>query len=148
MTISECTIGYPWHGFPTSRRSMIVVAIALLRKGFPQVKVPKNDTPGFPNRQGFLGIPLLQAVPTPVKFVRLSVLDLLLQPLVVPIFAAFGKFKEYGGFLGFGMPLQLGKHFGNFQNSSCLFWMSLLVVGPRVMFNLAHDDPPVQGPAK
>ena len=24
----------------------------------------------------------------------------------------------------------------------------MLVVGPRVMFNLAHDDPPVQGPAK
>ena len=90
---------------------MSVVAIALLRKGFPEVKVPRNDTPGFPNRQGFLGAPLLQAVPTHVKFVRFSVLDLLLQPLVVPLFAAFGKFKEYGGFLGFGMPLQLGKHF-------------------------------------
>ena len=42
----------------------------------------------------------------------------------------FGKFKEYGGFLGFGMPLQLGKHFEQLPNSSCLFWMSLLVVGP------------------
>ena len=79
---------------------------------------------------------------------RFSVLDLLLQPLVAPTFAAFGKFKEYGGFLGFGVPLQLGKTLNNFQNSSCSFWMSLLVVGPRVMFNLAHDDPPVQGPAK
>ena len=88
-----------------------MVAIAPLRQGFPQVKVPRNDTPGFPNRQGFLGVPLFQAVPTPVKFVRFSVLDLLLQPLVVPIFAAFGKFKEYCGFHGFGMPLQLGKHF-------------------------------------
>ena len=26
----------------------------------------------------------------------------------------------------------------NFQNSSCLSWMSLLVVGPRAMFNLDH----------
>ena len=69
-----------------------MVAIALLRKGFPQVKVPRNDTPGFPNRQGFLGVPLLQAVPTPVKFVRFSVLGLLLQPVIVPIFAAFDLF--------------------------------------------------------
>ena len=87
-----------------------MVAIAPLRKGFPQVKVPRNDTPGFPNRRGFLGIP--------VKFMRFSVLDLLLQPLVVPILAAFGKFKEYGGFLGFGMPLQLGKHFEQFPKFS------------------------------
>ena len=115
-----------------------MVAIPLLRKGF---------TPGLPNRQGFLGVPLLQAVPTPVKFMRLSVLDLLLQALVIPVLTAFGKLKEYGGFLGFGMPLQLGNTLNNFQNSSCSFWMSLLVVGPRVMFNLAHDDPPVQGPA-
>ena len=83
-----------------------MVAIALLRKGFPQVKVPRNDAPGFPNR-----IPLLQAVSTPVKFMRLSKLDLLLQPLVIPVLTAFGKLKQYGGFLGFGMPLQLGKHF-------------------------------------
>ena len=55
-----------------------MVAIALLRKGFPQVKVPRNDTPGLPNRQGFLGIPLLQAVSTSVKFMRFSELDLLL----------------------------------------------------------------------
>ena len=92
-----------------------MVAIELLRKGFPEVKIPRTDTPGFPNRQGFLGVPLVQAVPTPVKFVRFSVLDLLLQPLVVPIFAAFGEFKGYCGFLGFGMPLQFGKHFEQFS---------------------------------
>ena len=84
---------------------MTMVAIAFLRKGYPQVKVRRNDTPGFPNRQGFLGIPLLQGVATPVKFMRFSELDLLLQPLVVPVLTAFGKLKEYGGFLGFGMPL-------------------------------------------
>ena len=72
---------------------MTVVAIALLGKGFSQVKVPRNHTPGFPNRQGFLGVPLLQAVPAP-EFVRFSVLDLLFQFQ----FAAVGKFKEYGGF--------------------------------------------------
>ena len=88
-----------------------MVAIALLRKGFPQVKVPRNDTAGFPNRQGFLGIPLLQAVPTSVKFMRLSEFDLLLQPLVVPVLTAFGEFKECGSLLGFGKLLQLGKHF-------------------------------------
>ena len=51
-------------------------------------------------------------------------------------------------FLDSARRFSWGNTLNNFQNSSCLFWMSLLVVGPRVMFNLAHDDPPTQGPAK
>ena len=82
-----------------------MVAIALFGKGFPQVKVPRNDTPGFPNRQGFLGAPLLQTGPTPVKFMPFSVLGLLLQSLVIPVLTAFGKLKEYGGLFGFGVPI-------------------------------------------
>ena len=123
-----------------------MVAIALLSKRFPQVKVPRNDTPGFPNRQGFLGTPLLQAAP--VKFMQLSELDLLLQPLVVPVLQFLGSSKSMAAFLDSACCFSWENTLNNFQNSSCLFWMSLLVVGPRVMFNLAHDDPPAQGPAK
>ena len=122
-----------------------MVSITFLRQRAAKVKVPRNNSPWFLDWHGFLSIPLLQAIATPIKLMTNAIMNNLMQSLVLPIIATSRQLKQNRSSFRPACRLISTNRSNNFH---CLASICSAVSIPRVLLRRAHDDPPVQGPAK
>ena len=91
-----------------------MVSITLLRQRAAKVKVPRNNSPWFLDWHGFLRIPLLQAIATPIKLMTNAIMNNLMQSLILPIIATSRQLKQNRSAFRHGMPFDFNEPFKQF----------------------------------